>query len=267
MDTVFHFRIDFVVKVKKAVVPIFVILSNFVTLNHVMRILYACFLFSLLIPQYSLAQSAAKSKEPSVNFSLQAGTIFPSRLFRVRTNVEESEGISYGIIPAVGAQFGGMAVFSLGKSFRLHGGLMLLMRNYEISADNGLTRRMLQLNTTLYEIPIQLSYYQRLTQRFSLTIGTGVNFQSLPSNLRVRDPEFDVFAQKRAFAMPTSLTTAGIELRGKEKGAYFLGISYCITPFPLYDTGFKATFDGRNFFYNLPHIGDYFCVVGRIYLD
>jgi hypothetical protein len=232
-----------------------------------MRLLPACFVVFLLLPQILLAQSASKSAPQRVNFSLQAGSIFPSRLFRVRTNEEVSEGITYGIAPAVGAQFGGMAVFYLGNSFRLHGGLMLLMRNYECTADNGATRRIQQLNTTLYEIPIQISYYQRLVERISLNIGTGVNFQSLPSNLRVRDPDFDVFAVKRGFAMPTSLTTAGIELRGKNKSAYFLGISYCITPFPLYDTGFKATFDGRNNFFSLPHIGDYFCLVGRIYID
>lgn len=232
-----------------------------------MHLFYAILICFFLLPQLNLAQTASRSSTPSVNFSLQAGTIFPSRLFRVRSNSAVSEGVTYAITPSVGAQFGGMTEFRLGKSFRLQGGLMLLMRNFECSADNGTIRRMHRLNTTIYEIPVQISYFQRLTERLSLTVGTGVNFQSLPSNLRVRDPEFDVFALKRAFAMPTSLSTAGLELRGKEKGAYFLGISYCITPFPLYDTGFKASFDGRDFFYSLPHIGDYFCVVGRFYLD
>ncbi len=228
------------------------------------------FLFAfllLLTGASSWAQAPNAPKDPVVNFGLQAGAIFPSRLFRVRSNEEVFNNIRYGITPDVGVQFGGMATFRLSRKFQVHGGLMLLMRGYGTFADNGEERLTHRLNTTIYELPLQIAYYQRLTDQFLLTVATGVNFQSLPSNLRVRDTRFDVFARKRSFTMPSSLTTAGLEFRRKDRGGYFLGISYCITPFPLYDTGFKATYNGVDNFFSLPHIGDYFCVVGRYYLD
>ncbi len=232
------------------------------------QLIHAFIGFTLLIPVLPVAaQSPTEPKDPTVNFSLQAGVIFPSRLFRVRSNEQVFEDIAYGIQPEVGTQFGGMATFRLNKNFQVQGGLMLLIRGYACTADNGEERLRHKLNTTLYELPVQMAYYQRLTDQFLLKVATGVNFQSLPSNLRVRDNRFDVFARKRAFMVPTSLTTAGLEFRRKDKGGYFLGISYCITPFPLYDTGFKATYNGVDNFFSLPHIGDYFCVVGRYYLD
>lgn len=214
------------------------------------------------------AQNPGEATEAaSVNFALQAGPIFPSRLFRVRSNAETVNGITYVIQPDVGVQLGGLAMFRLGNRWQVHGGLTLLIRGYQVSADNGEERLGLHLNTTLYELPLQIAYYQPLAQRAYLTLGTGVLFQSLPSNLRVRDPRLDVFSIKRAFAMPASLTTAGLEIRRKSKGGYFMGISYCITPFPLYDTSFKATFNSADNFHNLAHIGDYFGVVLRYYLD
>ena len=227
----------------------------------------ACFLLLTGLVVESGAQTPAEPKDPIVNLGVQAGMIFPSRMFRVRTNEQVFEDVIYGIQPEVGVQFGALATFRLSSKFQLHGGLTLLVRNYDCSATFNGERLSLKLNTTIYEIPIQLTYYQRLTDQALLSLGTGINFQALPSNLRVRDGRLDVFALKRSFAMPSSLTTAGIEFRKKGPGGFFIGMSYCITPFPLYDTGFQATFDGVNRFFSLPHIGDYFCIVGRYYLD
>lgn len=213
------------------------------------------------------AQVPAEPKDPVVNLGIQAGLIFPSRFFRVRSNEQVFEDVVYGIQPEIGAQFGALATFRLSSKFQLHGGLTLLVRNYDCSATQNGERLALKLNTTIYELPLQIAYYQRLNDQLLLSFGTGINMQSLPSNLRVRDGRLDVFALKRFFSVPSSLTTAGLEFRKKGSGGFFLGISYCITPFPLYDTVFMATFDGQNKFYSLPHIGDYFCIVGRYYLD
>lgn len=226
-----------------------------------------CLLLLLLVSGSAAAQTTAADKEQTVNFGLQAGAIFPSRLFRVRSNEAVNNGFTYSIRADVGVQFGGMATFQLGKRFELQGGLMLLMRNYEVAVSDGASRPSIQLNTTIYEIPLQMAYYQPVGNRARLVVATGVNMQSLPSNLRVRDGILDVFARKRAFSVPASLTTAGLDFRNRAKGGWMVGISYCITPFPLYDTGITARFDGKDEFFILPHIGDYFCVVGRYYID
>jgi hypothetical protein len=231
-----------------------------------MRYLYALILTALLSTP-TLAQAPSRLKDPTVNFSVHGGAIFPSRLFRVRTNEEVFEGITYGIAPRVGYQIGGLAAFRLSEKFQVHAGITLLNRSYEGSADNGQERYTLPLRTSLYEIPAQIVYYQRLSNQFLLSVGTGVNIQSLPSNLRVRDGLLDIFARKRAFAVPGVLTTAGVEFRKQGQGGFFTGISYLITPFPLYDTGFKANFGAEDKFFVLPHIGDYFCLVVRYYLD
>lgn len=226
-----------------------------------------CLLMLLFGASHAAAQTPPPAEPQTVNFGLQAGAIFPSRMFRVRSNEAVFNGLTYSIRADVGVQFGGMATFQLGKRFELQGGLMLLMRNYEVSVSNGSSRPSIKLNTTIYELPLQMAYYQPISDRARLVVATGVNMQSLPSNLRVRDGILDVFARKRAFSVPASLTTAGLDFRNRDKGGWMIGISYCITPFPLYDTGITANFDGQDEFYVLPHIGDYFCVVGRYYLD
>jgi hypothetical protein len=231
-----------------------------------MKYLSALLILTLFISP-TLAQTPSSPKDPTVNFSIHGGAIFPSRLFRVRSNEEIFEDVTYGLEPKVGYQIGGLAAFRLTEKFQLHAGITLLNRSFEGSADNGQVRYTLPLRTSIYEIPIQIVYYQRITNQFLLSIGTGINVQSLPSNLRVRDGLLDIFARKRAFAVPGALTTAGLEFRKKGQGGFFTGISYMITPFPLYDTGFKANFGAEDKFFVLPHIGDYFCLVFRYYLD
>lgn len=226
-----------------------------------------CLFTLLLFTDMAAAQTTPEEGKQTVNFGIQAGAIFPSRLFRVRSNEAVFNDLTYAIRADVGVQFGGMATFQLGRRFELQGGLMLLLRNYEVSVSNGANRPSIRLNTTIYELPVQIAYYQPISARARLVAATGVNMQSLPSNLRVRDGVLDVFARKRAFSVPASLTTAGLDFRNRDKGGWMIGISYCITPFPLYDTGITARFDGKDEFYVLPHIGDYFCVVGRYYID
>ena len=212
-------------------------------------------------------QSIPQLKDPVVNFGLQAGPIFPSSLFRVRANEGVSEeGIVYSINTNTGFQLGGLATFRLSSRFQVQGGIMLLLRNYDCSAVLNESRHELRLRTTVYDIPILLTYYQRLTDRVLLSLGTGLSLQSTPTNLNVFTPEFEVFAARRSFFVPASLTMAGVEFRQAKQG-FFVGISYSVTPFPLYDTDFRARFSGPDNFFRLPHIGDYFGLVLRYYLD
>lgn len=229
--------------------------------------LLSCALLLSFLSNKISAQSATELKDPAVNFGLQAGVIFPSTLFRVRANEAVSEGIVYSIDPKTGVQFGGTTTFRLSSKWQLQAGMMLLMRNYDGVAASPDERLSLSFRTTIYEVPILMTYYQRIGNQMLLSLGTGVNMQSLPSNLRVTDGRLDVFSVKRSFTVPSSLTTAGIEFRKKDAGGFFIGLSYCITPFPLYDTRITARFDGVDRFFVLPHIGDYFSIVGRYYLD
>ncbi len=206
-------------------------------------------------------------KDPAFNFGIQAGVITPSALFRVRNTVREAEGVRYQIDPSTGFQIGGVAIFRLSKRFQLHGGFALLLRNYNCSALYGEEQLSAQLNTTIYEVPIVLTYYQRLSNRTLLTLGTGVNLQTLPSDLATRDGHMQVIALHKAFALPASLTLLGVEFRAKGTGGFFAGLSYCITPFHLYETVFLSKFDGRERAYPVPHVGDYFGLVARYYLD
>jgi hypothetical protein len=222
-------------------------------------------IFLALLPE-TAAQS--EEKDPIFNFGVQAGAIFPSNLFRVRNRIQESEDITYQIQPSVGVQFGGLATFRLSSRFQLQGGFSLLRRNYDCSATHDDERISVKLNTTLYEVPLLITYYQRLGSQLLLSLGTGVNLQTLPSDLGAREgPQFQVLALRPAFALPASLTVLGLEFRRKNSGGFFAGIAYCITPFNLYDTGFLTRFNGQDRIYVIPHIGDYFSVVARYYLD
>ncbi len=219
------------------------------------------------IPNDVSAQSVEDLKDPTFNFALQASLITPSTLFRVRNTVREEDGVRYQIEPNAGFQVGGLAIFRLSSRFQLQGGFSLLLRRYECSAAYGEERLSTRLNTTLYELPILIAYYQRLSKHWLLSVGTGVNFQTLPSDLGRRQGHLQVVALHKAFVLPASLTTFGLEFRAKERGGFFAGVSYCVTPFHLYDTVFLSKFDGKERTYAVPHVGDYFSWVLRYYLD
>jgi len=212
-------------------------------------------------------EESGRLKDPPVNFSIQAGMIIPSAVFRVRPNEGSFDGINYSIDPLPGFQFGGIATFRLNRSFQIHGGINLLRRNFRYAAERDGERLSLGMNMTIYELPVLLMYYQRLSPNLLLTVGTGVNMQSMLSDLGVKTGRFEVLALYRYFASPASLTIAGVEYRRRDKGGYFFGLTYNVTPFPLYDTTFRAEFDGQNNFIRLPHVGDYFGIVARYYLD
>ncbi|MCS7035448.1 MAG: outer membrane beta-barrel protein [Saprospiraceae bacterium] len=232
-------------------------------------LLHRPFLYLLLacLPLASTAQESDDLKDPAFNFGIQAGVITPSALFRVRNTVREAEGMRYQIDPSTGFQVGGLATFRLSKRFQLQGGLTLLLRNYDCSATYEEQTLRARLNTTLYEIPLLITYYQRMSERLLLSLGTGVNLQTLPSDLGTREQHLQVLALHKAFVLPASLTVLGLEFRAKNRGGFFVGLSYCITPFHLYDTVFLSKFDGRERVYSAPHVGDYFGLVARYYLD
>ncbi len=206
-------------------------------------------------------------KDPTFNFGLQAALVTPSALFRVRTSVREAEDVRYEVQPSMGFQVGGVATFRLSSRFQLQGGFSLLLRRYNCSAAYGDQTLQARLSTTLYEVPLILTYYQRLGRQWLLSLGTGVNVQTLPSDLGTREQHVQVLALHKAFALPASLTLLGVEFRAPGRGGFLAGLSYCITPFHLYDTIFISKFDGRERVYVVPHVGDYFGLFVRYYLD
>lgn len=223
----------------------------------------------VLVANTTYAQSEERNlKDPAVNFSIQAGVVIHSELFRVQPNSFSFGGIDYSIEPGLGFQFGGIATFKLNRSFQIHGGITMLRRqfNYVATQDNARVSARMQMN--LFEMPVMLMYYQRLTPNFLLTVGTGPNFQSLLSNLGVAKPEIEVLALIRNKVSPSMQTLLGVEYRYNDrKGSYFFGLTYCVTPFTLYDTVFTTRFGGEAVQLAIPHIGDYFGIVGRYYFE
>lgn len=224
-------------------------------------------LLSILLPRMADAQAPPPISDPNVNFAFQAGVLFPSTLFRVRTAEFVSDGVTFSILPKTGIQVGGMATFRLNRRFQVQGGLMLLRRNFDISASNNTEIRNITLRTTVYEVPILMHYYQRLSTNVLLTVGTGISIQTLPSDLGSNIGIISVFAQRRYFAQPGSITTAGVEVRLPKGGGVFLGATYSVVPTPLYTAVVETSFDGRTALLTLPLLGDYFAVVARYYFD
>lgn len=212
-------------------------------------------------------EESTRLKDPPVNFGIQAGAIIPSAVFRVRPNEGSFDGVDYSIDPLPGFQFGGLATIRLNRSFQVHTGITLLRRNFRYAAERDDERLSVRMKMTIYELPVLLMYYQRLSPNLLLTVGTGVNFQSILSDLGVRTGRLEVLALYRTFATPASLTLAGVEYRRRDKGGYFFGLTYNVTPWPLYDTTFRAEFDGQDNLVRIPHVGDYFGIVARYYLD
>jgi hypothetical protein len=234
-----------------------------------MRLSLFIFFFTILfvLPGQSQEQDVNRLKDPKVNFALQASWIIPTTLFRIEPNEGTFGDIFVQIEPQPGYQIGGIAAFRLNRSFQIHAGITMLRRNYTYKATRDNETLSLKMMVPHFEIPILLMYYQRLSSQVLLTAGTGVNTQSMLSNLGVKTGRFETLALYRNVLSPMSMTVLGMEYRRKKKGGYFLGVTYNVAPFTLFDTIFKVNFDGDERLLTLPHVGDYFGITGRYFFD
>lgn len=236
-------------------------------IHSLLRLLLIIVTLTLAGTHLAAQTSPGNSKPPNVNFHLTAGGIIPSSLFRTRPNIGTNAGVLYKVEPKPGWQFGGMATWRLNRSFELHGGISLLRRSFTYSAEYEGLKHALDMRMTVYELPILVMYYQSLSARVRLTIGTGVNFQSILSDLGIKRSNLEVLALYRSFSTPSSLTIGGVEWRLPRRGAVFVGLAYNVSPWPLYDIHFKTNFQGDDYKFILPHVGDYFGITARYYID
>lgn len=166
--------------------------------------------------------------DPIVTVGVQFNTIFASDLFRARTTTGFYEDVTFNLIPQNGYSFGALAKLRLTKQLYLHTGINMLRRNFRAEAILDGNVSSMNIRTTMYEIPVLVSYYLRMSDQIFLNLSTGFPIQYVPTDLLSGTNEMDALSLKVAAFRPSSATLVGVDYRTKNDGTFYLGAIYNI---------------------------------------
>lgn len=240
-------------------------------MNRHLNFFRNCFCIGLFlsIPVISDAQTdrdVGTGLDPIVTVGIQFNTIFASDLFRARTTTGFYEDIAFNLIPENGYSIGALAKLRLNRQLYIHTGINMLRRNFKVEAVAGENVNSMTIRTTMYEIPVLLSYYLRMSDRIFLNLSTGFPIQYVPTDLLSGTNEMDALSLKVAAFRPASATLAGIDYRTPNDGTFYIGAIYNIALTHQMLTRVTLRNGAQEEPYAIMRLkGDYFGVVLRYY--
>jgi hypothetical protein len=241
------------------------------------RLLFV-FRLALLIPLY--VPFTAFSQPGVAKFGIQFKPMIPSDYFGITRELVEGEGFDVNFEPRFGHNFGMVIRYGLSNMMSFETGINLVQRNYRLTIDQATFPgpQIMNFRFVGYEIPLQGQIFVQLGKQLWMNASGGISLDLYPTNVesfseaRKDSIVFDLYQKTwRNGRMQFSLlANYGFEWRTKEKGYFYLGISYH-RPFsnigitevevsekanfwrlehPL--SGNYLTFDFRYFFYDPP---------------
>ena len=236
------------------------------------------FRLALLIPLY--VPFTAFSQPGVAKFGIQFKPMIPSDYFGITRELVEGEGFDVNFEPRFGHNFGMVIRYGLSNMMSFETGINLVQRNYRLTIDQATFPgpQIMNFRFVGYEIPLQGQIFVQLGKQLWMNASGGISLDLYPTNVesfseaRKDSIVFDLYQKTwRNGRMQFSLlANYGFEWRTKEKGYFYLGISYH-RPFsnigitevevsekanfwrlehPL--SGNYLTFDFRYFFYDPP---------------
>jgi hypothetical protein len=206
--------------------------------------------------------------DPIVTVGVQFNTIFASNLFRARTTTGNSGDVTFNLIPQNGYSFGALAKLRITKQLYMHTGINMLRRNFRVEAIVEDNISSMTIRTTMYEIPVMITYYLRMSERYFLSLSTGFPIQYVPTDLLSGTTEMDALSLKVAAFRPASATLVGVDYRTPNDGTFYLGAIYniALTHQMLTRVTLRNGASPEPFI-DLPLKGDYFGLVLRYYFN
>ena len=219
--------------------------------------------------------------QPGVaKFGIQLKPMIPSAYFGIEEELVKGEGFDVNFEPRFGHNFGMVIRYGLSNMMSFESGINLVQRNYRLTVNQSTlpAPQTLAFRFVGYEIPMQGQIFVQLGKQLWMNASGGISLDLYPTNVesfgeaRKDSIVFDLYQKtwrngRMQFAL---LANYGFEWRTKEKGFFYLGVSYH-RPFsnigvtevevrekanfwrlehPL--SGNYLTFDLRYFFYDPP---------------
>lgn len=204
---------------------------------------------------------------PIVSFGVQATGIFTTNLLNIRTNFTDLDGTTLAIEPLNGYSIGGLVSFRLNRTFFLQTGINMTRRNQLASVRDGDLMESVRMRFLIYEIPVFVGYYLKLTDASFLNLSTGFPVQFAPTALFSTSGNIAAESLKTGIARPVSTTIVGYEHRTLTKGGFYIGLSYTIAPWHLFLTKVTYRTGPPNKEFVFRHIGDHAGLVLRYYFQ
>lgn len=200
-------------------------------MNRHLNFFRNCIFIAILLfePVFSNAQAnrdVGTGLDPIVTVGIQFNTIFASDLFRARTTTVFYEDVAFNLIPENGYSIGALAKLRINRQLYIHTGINMLRRNFRVDAVVGDNVTSMTIRTTMYEIPVLLSYYLRMSDRIFLNLSTGFPIQYVPTDLLSGTNDMDALSLKVAAFRPASATLVGVDYRTPNDGTFYLGAIY-----------------------------------------
>lgn len=228
-------------------------------------ILISIFLLGSPLSKAQTDREVGTGLDPIVTVGVQFNTIFASDLIRARTITGINEEVTFNLIPQNGYSIGALAKLRLNKQLYIHTGINMLRRNFRVEAISGETVTPMTIRTTMYEIPILLSYYLRLSERYFLNLSSGFPIQYVPTDLLSGTNDIDALSLKVATFRPASATLVGVDYRTPNDGTFYIGLIYNIALTHQMETRVTLRSGTPEPSVILPVKGDYFGLVLRYY--
>jgi hypothetical protein len=191
---------------------------------------------SLLLCLVVLSHVATNAQEGVITVGLQFKPMVPMKFIIEEPEVQTADEFSSEVAPRFGMSMGMVIRRGLNKMWSLESGINFVQRNFEMTTNHTFMpeKRTMNYRMISYEIPLQALVYVKLTDELYMNASGGVAFNFYPSNIETFDNEridttaFDFHAKtiRHSWLQFSLLANYGFEYRTKDKGYFYLGVSY-----------------------------------------
>ncbi len=172
---------------------------------------------------FSFCQLEAQERVTTVG--MQFKPLFSSRFFGTGPQTITDSSFTYGIDPGPGYALGMVIRRGFTPTLSLEFGLNYIVRNYDISASDGVETGSERMKIVGYELPIIQLVFIRLSKNIYMNASAGICMNMFPSDVYEEQDNFFAFAGRNNIFTPSLLANIGFELRTKEKGYFYIGTS------------------------------------------
>ena len=212
------------------------------------------------------------AQENVTTFGIQLKPIIPFQFFGTGTQTTTEKDLTVDFTPKFGLNFGMVVRRGFSRNWSLETGINLVQRNFRVDLTYPKipTKQSMKFRYICYEIPLQGMIFVKLGEQLYMNASGGLSFDIYPTSVgsstsvRVDSTVYDMNQRtgRLGWIQFALLANYGFEWRTRDKGYYYLGVSYHR---PFSDIGHtRVNFESRN---TAPIVLDYFLKGNYLTID
>jgi len=177
----------------------------------------------------ALDVSTASSQKGTVSFGIQYRPLIPNVAFDGDPVQMSNDSVSAEVTTKIGHSFGFLIRTNFTDRWSLETGINQTRRNYLLDAHSveDPVSEKFTLSMVTYELPVQMLYYVRFTDKLYMNALAGGSFNFYPTEHISNSPDlqFRASSARREWIGISLLSNVGFEYRTYNSGYFYLGAS------------------------------------------